>query len=217
MPGSLVNKVVNQFFRLLDALMKVHPIPRVIFETTRSGFIQILHHLSVSWKITPLYFLAQTSNTLDKNNPRREIFRLLSGWVRIQQIFHVIFETSILFYFKLCITFQCHERELFCTFLYGTLYDFYKRIPSKCKISEKFWLLRWNFTKFILDKLLFWKYIKFQLKKCRRVMSHDTEDWCKIFKKNWFVSKMTRIWGILICIKSLQKFGFLLVPFVESI
>ena len=41
-----------QFFRLLDALMKVHPIPHTIFETTRSGFIQIFHHCPVSWKIT---------------------------------------------------------------------------------------------------------------------------------------------------------------------
>ena len=44
------------FFRLLKALMKVHPIPHTIFETTRSGFIQTLHHRSVSWKITLLYF-----------------------------------------------------------------------------------------------------------------------------------------------------------------
>ena len=47
-------------FRLLGALMEVHPIPHAIFETTRSRFIQILHHCSVSWKITPQYFLAQT-------------------------------------------------------------------------------------------------------------------------------------------------------------
>ena len=40
------------------ALMKVHPIPHASFETTRSRFIQILHHCSVSWKITPLYFFS---------------------------------------------------------------------------------------------------------------------------------------------------------------
>ena len=28
-----------------------------------------------------------------------------------------------------------------------------------------------------------WKYIRFQLKKYRRVMSHDTEEWCKIWIK----------------------------------
>ena len=34
--------------------MKVHPIPHAIFETKRSGFIHILHHCSVPWKITQL-------------------------------------------------------------------------------------------------------------------------------------------------------------------
>ena len=47
-----------QFFRLLSALMKVHPIPHAIFETTRSGFMQILHHCSVLWKINLLYFFS---------------------------------------------------------------------------------------------------------------------------------------------------------------
>ena len=28
-----------------------------------------------------------------------------------------------------------------------------------------------------------WKYIKFKLKKYRRVMSHNPEDWCKIWRK----------------------------------
>ena len=31
-------------FRILGAILKVHPIPHAIFETTKSGFIQILHH-----------------------------------------------------------------------------------------------------------------------------------------------------------------------------
>ena len=33
-----------QFFRFLGALMKVQLIPHATFETTRSGFIQILHN-----------------------------------------------------------------------------------------------------------------------------------------------------------------------------
>ena len=45
-----------QFFRLLSALMKVHPIPRAIFETTRSGFIKIFYHCLVSLKMSSLYF-----------------------------------------------------------------------------------------------------------------------------------------------------------------
>ena len=37
-----------QIWRLLCALMKVHPIPDASFETAGSRFIQILHHCSVS-------------------------------------------------------------------------------------------------------------------------------------------------------------------------
>ena len=62
-------------FQTLSALMKVHAVPHAIFETTRSGFIQILHHCSVSWKITPQYFLAQTSYTLDKKSPPKWNFQ----------------------------------------------------------------------------------------------------------------------------------------------
>ena len=40
-----------QFFRFWSALIKVQSIPQVLFETTRSGFIQVLHHCSMSMKI----------------------------------------------------------------------------------------------------------------------------------------------------------------------
>ena len=33
-----------QYFRLLSALIKVHPIPHVICDAKRSGFIKILHY-----------------------------------------------------------------------------------------------------------------------------------------------------------------------------
>ena len=80
--------------RFLSALMKVHPISNAIFETTRSGFIQILHHCPVSWKITPLHFLAQTSCALDKNSHQSKISGLLSGCVKIHQIPHFIIEIT---------------------------------------------------------------------------------------------------------------------------
>ena len=47
-------------FRLIGALMKFHPIPHSIFGTTSSGLVQILHHCSVSWYITPPYFFSWT-------------------------------------------------------------------------------------------------------------------------------------------------------------
>ena len=60
-------------FRLLGALLKVQPIPHAIFETTRSGFIQTLHHCSLSWKITPLYFFSSNLIYLGQ--------KLLGSWV----------------------------------------------------------------------------------------------------------------------------------------
>ena len=46
----------------------------------------------------------------------------------------------------------------------------------------------------------FWpNYITLQLRKYREVMFNGTQDWQKHLKENWFVvSKMTRIWWILI-------------------
>ena len=55
------------------------PIPHASFETTRSRFTQILHLCS-------LYFLSQTLILWTKRAHRSEIFRLLSGWVKIHQI-----------------------------------------------------------------------------------------------------------------------------------
>ena len=69
-----------QFFRrLLSAIMKIHSIPHAIFETTRSGFIQILHHCPVSWKITPLYFCSSNLVYFGQKEPIENKFSDL--WV----------------------------------------------------------------------------------------------------------------------------------------
>ena len=53
--------------------------------------------------------------------------------MKICQIPHVIFQAKSQFFFKFCITLQCHERSLFCTFLAQTIYTLLKRSPLKCK------------------------------------------------------------------------------------
>ena len=131
-----------QLFRIFSVLMKVHPIPRAIFETTRPKFIQILYHCSMSWKITPLYFLSSSLIYFGQKWPIK--VKLLDFW-----LFGWKFTKSFMSYLKPQV-FSLNFASLFCTFLAGTLYDFYKRRSSKCKISEKFQLLRWNFNKFVL-------------------------------------------------------------------
>ena len=82
------NKQISvQFFRFLRALMEVDPIPHVIFETTGSEFIQILHYFPVSLKITPPYFFYLKPWT--KRAHQSETFGL-----KIHQNSHVIFETT---------------------------------------------------------------------------------------------------------------------------
>ena len=106
-----------QIFKFLSALMKVHPIPHANFETTRSRFIQILHHCSMSCLLC--IFLSQTFILWTKRAHQKEIFRLLSGWVKIHQIPYVMFVTTSQFFFKLSSLFSV---KLFCTFLAETVY-----------------------------------------------------------------------------------------------
>ena len=128
-------------FRFLGALMKVHPIPHVIFETTRASKIIYLaiiwHHCSVSFKITPLYFFSSNLIIWTKTAHQSEVFEFLSNWVKIHPISQVIFETTSQFFFKFCITLQCHEKYVFFTFLPEILYDFYKRSVRRCKMFDQ--------------------------------------------------------------------------------
>ena len=76
-------------FRLLGALMmKVHPILHAIVETTRSGFFSAIRYNSF------VFFQLKPNILWTKIAHRSEIFGLLSGWVKIHQIPHVIFGTT---------------------------------------------------------------------------------------------------------------------------
>ena len=69
-------------------------------------------------------------------------------------------------------------------FLAEIVYTFHKRSLSKYKFGE-IHLSSQNFSEiFHFDK----NHLKFQLKKHRRVISHDTEGWCKVERKTdfWF-------------------------------
>ena len=68
-----------QFFSLLSALMKIYPISHTTFEFTRSGFIQVLRHSSVSWKITPMYFCSSNLVYFGQKEPIEKKFWVF-GW-----------------------------------------------------------------------------------------------------------------------------------------
>ena len=94
------------------------------------------------------------------------IFGLLSGWVRIHQIPHVIFETSSQFFFKLFNVMINKSSVLFCTKVQSLrLLTAQVEFHQICTLIGSFC----------------WKYIKFQLQKYRRVIYCDTEEWCNSF------------------------------------
>ena len=55
-----------------------------------------------------------------------------------------------------------------------------------------------------------WKYIKFQLNKYRWAISHDTKEWCNIWRKtDLLFQKMTRIsWILTQALQSLRNLHF---------
>ena len=176
------------------------------------------HHCSVSWKITPLHFLAQTLYTLDKKNPSKcnvQTFERLrenspnsSGHIWNQKsvfrstLYHstVSWEITLLYFFSWNFIWFVTEGD-----------------HQSGKLSD-FQLLTLNFTKFVLWYAFFcWKYLKFQLKRYGRVMSHDTEKWCKIWRKTDLLfqkwQKFGEFWAKH---QKSQKFLLWLASFVQS-
>ena len=172
-----------QFFTSLSALMRVHPNPQTIFETIRSGFIQILHHCSMSWKITPLYLC---SSNLVYFREKEQIEKEFSdfwvvGWK---------FANFLMSYLKPQAGFSLNFASLFSamrdnsSLLFSWNFIWFRQ---KEPIKEQTFRLLTAHVKFhqicTLIGCFYWKYIKFQLKKYRGVMSRDTEEWSKIWRK----------------------------------
>ena len=60
------------------------------FPNHKSAFLPILHHILLSWNISPLYLLAQKLYNLVKSSPLKcKFLRLSSSWVKIRKILHV--------------------------------------------------------------------------------------------------------------------------------
>ena len=140
-------KVQTLFFRLLSALIKVQPIPDAIFETTRPGFIQIF--FSVMKDNFSVFLQLKPCTLWTKTGQRKEIFRLLSAWVKIHQISLVIYETTSQFFLRTLYHPLVSWEITVLYFLAETLYDLDKKKTIKMQ-NFKLWLLTWNFTKFVI-------------------------------------------------------------------
>ena len=120
----------------------------------------------------------------------------MSGWIKIHQIPHVILETTSQFFFNLYITVQ-----VFYTFLAETHQSTkFQTFDCSSEISPNLYI----------DRLLLLKVYKMSAKKVQR--SDVSWYWRVVqnLKKNsFFVSKMRRIWWILVlALKSLKNMHF---------
>ena len=90
------------------------PIFSCHFLNYKSVFLQILHHSTVSWKITPLYIFSSNIYFGHKEPIKTQFFRLLSARVKICQIPHVNFTTTSQFLFNFCIILHYRDTQLLC-------------------------------------------------------------------------------------------------------
>ena len=150
----------------------------VIFQTTSQFCFKFCMTFQCH-KIYPLCtFLSQTLHILHKGNQSKWKW-LLSAQINIHQIL-VIFETKNKFFFKFCTTLGIMRHISSRLFLAETLYAFRKSSLSKYKFGEfsPEQSEVWNFALWCGS---FCKNgVKFHLKKYRRLISHDIEEWCKV-------------------------------------
>ena len=142
-----------------------------------------MHHSSVSWDIALLYFFSLKCTWFRKKESIKvQNFRLLTAHVKFYKLCTLLDSFCwkfIKFKLKKYIGVMSHDSE------------------GGCKISREIDLLlqkRQEFGEFCskhsqVSKICIFissycaKYLKFDLKKYRGVISHDTEEWCKIWRK----------------------------------
>ena len=84
-------------------------VPHVNLKNDKSVPLQFLYHSSLSWQIT-LILSTYIFYVGQKDPIKVPILTLSSALVKICQIPHVIVQTTSQFFFKFCITLECHER-----------------------------------------------------------------------------------------------------------
>ena len=141
----------------------------------------------------------------------------MSSGVKIHQIPHVIFETTSQFFKK---TLHHSPVAWDTTFLYFFSGNFIWLRQNE-NIKEQNFRLSTAHMKFhqicTLMGSFCWKYIKFRLKKHKGVMSHDTEEWCKIWRKTIRCFKIGKnLVSFDPSSRKSQKFGLWLVLFEQS-
>ena len=136
------------------------------FSNSKLVFVQILNQFSLSWGITPVYFfLAEIVYTFNKRSlPKYKFGEInLSSW-NVPEILALWWAPFV----KIILSFSQESTEELSLMT----------LKSDAKFKEK---LTCGFKYDMKDLVNFPKYIRFELKKYRGVVFHDTEQWYK----NW--------------------------------
>ena len=150
--------------------VKIHQTSNVNFEMTSqsssnfaSFFIVTTHNSSVNFNL--ILFLLSIKRS--HQSPNFESFKCPGENLAYSSCHFPSYKS---FFLQICITPQCHERKLLCTFLCQTLNTLHNRNKWKCKLF-RLWLLASKFTKFLS---FFKQQISFNFASIFRVMRHNS-------------------------------------------
>ena len=152
------------------------------FPNHKSVVLQVLHHSSVSWKITSLYFFRWNIQYFAQQEPIK---------VQIFQTFECSGQNSPNSFLKQQISFFQILHHFSGLWYITPLYFLY--FQQKEPIKLQIW---WNFT-WAAKSLKFYtmmgsfcrNHVQFQVKKYRKNTSHGTEEWSKLWRKTHFLFK----------------------------
>ena len=185
-----------QIFGLFTAQVKIHQISHVIFQTKSEFFFKKFKWLFSVMRdnsctfffllvLLVLYFFSWNCTWFGQNEPIKvQSFKLSTGHVKFYQVCTLIGSLKYKFLAKKYRGVISHDPEDWCKIwrktdlLFQKWQEFGEIWPEHSQVSKT--------CTFICSYCA--KYLMFDLKKYRGVIFHDTEGWCKIWRKTdlWF-------------------------------
>ena len=162
-----------QIFEIFECSDENLPNSSYHFSIYKPVFLQILHDSLVSWKITPIYLFRSKVIAILCTKGTNQSADFGKFWVlrsKLKNFCHFWNSKSVFLQIL-------HQSSVSwdITPLYVLLYLKFYILSTKGDYQStnlvKFHLSGWNFSE---------NHIKLQLKKYRRDISHDIEEWCKV-------------------------------------
>ena len=152
-------QTLHTFYRSSPSKCKFSDFPIPMLKFTQFFISFFKQKVSFSSKFGSLFSVMRDSKCrIAENKCRKSKCKFLDLSLlasKSTKFLMFIFRTKSQFFFKICITHQCHETLLFCTFSSEILHAWDKMSSSKCKFSD-FWLITWKLSKFCMSFFVPW-------------------------------------------------------------